>query len=147
MNKWLLLFLLGCASTKKPALPQGHDYAIKSLGPQGLIESRKFLTNRRNYLLALFEQSYDPYYGTPRWTSNCLLENQIGKILETSKGIFMVSRLYLNSTFELGFCSSMVHATGHYVVYYQCESDQYLTELRVPSGSFDEHFDWKNLCT
>ena len=147
MIRWMLLLVIGCANVEKTnqQLAPGHDYSIRLIAEQSLDESRKFITNKRNYLQALFEPRYDPYYNTPRWTDECLAENIIEEIRENDRGVFFVSKLNLNFNFESGFCSTPA-TSSYFVVYYHCSGTRALRELRVAAKSFNPSFDWTSLC-
>lgn len=148
MIKLIFLVLVGCASLKTEIqqLPVGKTYSIIPLAHQSLAESRKMMNNKRNFLLAIFEQYHDPYYNISRWTKECIDENQIGVVQESSDGIFFVSQLYLNHASEPGFCSSLYYAVKSYVVYYQCKGSQTYTQIRIPSDDFFSTFNWSKLC-
>ena len=148
MIKWLLVLLVGCASSQKGGLnlPPGFDYSIRNLAHQSLDESRKTITNKRNFLLALFEQSFDPYYGTPRWSEQCLAANRIGELKENSRGIYAASHLYMPPNLEPGFCPEVNYANPYYVVLFQCVGTNALMEVRVSAKSFDPKFDWTTIC-
>lgn len=148
MIKWFLILLVACASPKKSGLklPPGFDYSIRNIAQQSEPESRKTLTNKRNFLLALFEQSFDPYYGTPRWSEACLKENRIGEVQETSRGTYLVSKLYLANNFEPGFCPEIDQAVPYVVAIFHCRETQDLMEIRVPAKTFPTSFDWTSIC-
>lgn len=103
---------------------------IKDVPVTSRLEARKYIQNQRNYLVLLFEQSRDPYYGTPKWNEACLKANKIGEITDTPSHITLSSRLFLDKQGAPGFCfedASVVY--GQQVLVY-CEGDKVVRDLK-----------------
>lgn len=141
MIKWFIVFFVGCASVYEKSRPTS-----RILAQQTLKESRQTLTNKRNYLLALFTQSIDPYYHATRWSEECLAANKIGEIEETRKGLFFASQLVLNAELETGFCPTNPEAESYYVVTFHCHDQKQLREYRVKAREFSPSFKLERLC-
>ena len=154
MIKIFILFLLSaCASSGSVSfdpIPNGTKYELKHQDVSSDKEAIGILTNKRNFLLSLFEQSVDPYYGTPRWQESCLKENVIGEIQKTDKGIFFASRLTLNAEKNPGFCFSSMRMhekfAQYHVVHFHCFLQKKITALTIAATPENPVIDWKNLC-
>ncbi|MFL5783514.1 MAG: hypothetical protein ACJ76H_02820 [Bacteriovoracaceae bacterium] len=121
MIKFLLLILVaGCSTSRFPssARTRFQDFSSGK-------EAKNFIVNKANYLKLLFEQSHDPYYGTPRWTPECLDKNRVGKVEEKYGNTFLRNQLFLNNEYEPGFCQ------GSYsdVIWIQCKDEKRVTEI------------------
>lgn len=145
--KLFLSFLVACSSAPgdRLNLPSGIDFIVRSQAHQSITKSLNSIEDRRRYLLALFEQSYDLYYKTPRWSKKCLEENRIGVIEQTEKGIFFISQLVLSPRLEPGFCSGNDNFQRYYVAMIQCKDGE-LFELKVETVKIDPSFNWTSLC-
>lgn len=132
MTKFLpLLFLFACASSAPRAtkLPAGAVVVTKSFSTP--VEAKNFIRNKWNYINILFEQSHDPYYGTPRWPEDCLKRHEFGKITEASGNSFFLSRLLLNAKNEPGDCQG--HPSD--VIYLNCKDEALVHEIICPPGT------------
>lgn len=131
MIKFLFFFLLvACSSTpvtKKVA--ESENSIIKEIKVSSRSEAKKYIQNQRNYLVLLFEQSRDPYYGTPKWNEHCLRDNRIGKVEETSEAVYLSSRLFLNKEGSPGFCYGGEARYGQHIVLY-CEGSDKILDMR-----------------
>jgi hypothetical protein len=64
----------------------GVDWVqYKVLGARDAKEGRLIVESRREFLKEQLKQSYDPYYGTPRFSPECLSMNEVGEI-QTPQG-------------------------------------------------------------
>lgn len=119
MIKYFFFFLLfSCATAKLPTTAKVTEKNFSTAE-----EARHFVKNRLTYLRLLFEQSFDPYYNTPKWDPACLVANQIGKLQEKNGSLWFVSRLFLNENGDVGFCSgkmteiTLLHCPGEKKTY------------------------------
>lgn len=134
MTKWYLpfLFLLGCSTieTLEKKIQKTNPLEMKSVPVESRQEAKKYIQNQRNYLVLLFEQSRDPYYGIPKWKDECLRDNKIGDIVETEKSIVLTSRLYFDSKGTPGFCfGDSVIVYGQQIIVY-CEGDKVVKDMK-----------------
>lgn len=103
---------------------------IKDIPVNSRLEATKYIQNQRNYLVLLFEQSRDPYYGTPKWNEACLKANKIGEISDTPSHITLLSGLFLDKRGAPGFCfedATIVY--GQQVLVY-CKSDNIVRDMK-----------------
>lgn len=77
----------------------------------------------------LFEQSRDPYYGTPKWPEECLKANVIGERKSVGAALISVSQLVLDSKGLPGHCAG----TSHTVVMLYCDGQSVIQELKIPN--------------
>jgi hypothetical protein len=115
-------------------LKQNVGYQEKSIPVSTRDEARKVINNKINFIKMIFEQSTDPYFGTPRWSEYCLKLNSIGTPIETTNGIQVFSTLVLNSVGEPGYCSDAETQTRSHVVYIYCEGSKRVLEITYPFG-------------
>lgn len=134
----LLLFLLltSCSTAKKGPLVEkalNSEGAILKKVPLNSEEAAKrYIHNQRNFLKLLFEQSRDPYYGTPKWSEECLKENKIGDIDEDREKILLVSELYFNKEGNPGLCPGSPSAKkGSHIILY-CKGDNLVLDVKLP---------------
>jgi hypothetical protein len=130
----LLLLSASCASHIPYAqrVANAPGVFIKERPVQDLKQARHHIQNKVNFIKFTFEQSRDPYYGTPKWSDGCLKANKIGAIKETSKSIQVRSTLYLNESGEVGHCPENEKASEYLVSYYYCEGSGKVVEASVP---------------
>lgn len=119
---------------------------IKTIKVNNLERARVVMNNNLAFIRSIFEQSHDPYYGAEQWSEKCRQENVIGKVRETSKGLFANSKLYLNDQLENGFCSNDPKAKPYHRVYYYCLGATELRHLIVPFTQANQQTDWQTLC-
>lgn len=129
MIRVLLLLMLSSCATSGSSLPE--NVTVISREHSSVKEARNFIRNKWNYLSLLFEQSYDPYYNTPRWPPACLRQNTIGKIEEQKPHSYFLSRFLLNERKEIGFCDG----TETEVVFLHCENALKSYEIHCPPGT------------
>lgn len=133
-----LLLLAACSSMEslEKKIHGMQPIQMKSIPVASRLEAKKYIQNQRNYLVLLFEQSRDPYYGTPKWNAECLKANKIGEITDTPSYMIFSSRLFLDQQGAAGFCyqdTSIVY--GQQVIVY-CEGDKVVRDMKF--GSPDE---------
>lgn len=102
MIKILALIVLTSCATKVVTLPKSAKVTTKTFASSK--EAKNFVKNKWNYINILYEQSRDPYYGTPRWPEDCLKKHTFGKILEQHGNTFFLSTLLVNDKNEPGDC-------------------------------------------
>ena len=134
MTKWLLplAFLVACstAETIEKKIQKTDPLVMKTIPVESKSEAKKYIQNQRNYLVLLFEQSRDPYYGVPKWKDECLKANRIGEIIETDNRIVLSSKLYFDLKGTPGFCfgdASIVY--GQQIIIY-CEDDKVVKDMK-----------------
>lgn len=117
------LFVLFACATQSAQLPTSA--AVKTKTFASAKEAKNFVRNKWNYLQILFEQSRDPYYGTPRWPEECLKQHVFGKLQEKGQATYFVSRLLLNSEKAPGDC----RGTPADVIYLHCGEESVVREI------------------
>lgn len=95
-------------------------------------DAQYFIQNQLNFLGLLFQQSRDPYYGTPKWSEKCLKENVIGKIKHSPDGFWVESVLYLDASGFPGHCSETMGATESVLIFVFCQKEANLLEIKYP---------------
>lgn len=132
MIKLLPLFclLLACASKKSiDQVSSPVPPVIKRISVASTAEAKKYIQNQRNFLVLLFEQSRDPYYGTPKWSEDCLKQNQIGDIRETETYIALQAKLILRYM-EPGYCATDGRNKPGVQFIYFCKNTNEVVNLR-----------------
>ena len=142
-----LVVLSSCSSAR----PQWQDLATRPDYRQRLIpvsnldEAKKVMGNKVNFLKMLFEQTIDPYFGTPKWSPACLEINKVGEVLEITKGIQSTSDIILNPGGDPGYCLDKTVYKPSYVVYFYCEGMTGVTEIKFSKVEGEEKLPG-NLC-
>lgn len=128
MIKWLLcLLFISCASSRT-TLPPAAEVITKDFS--SLKEASNYIRNKHTYLTLLFEQSFDPYYGTPKWSQECLNRNTLSKIDTSHGNTGFSSQLILNHQNEPGFCEG----SSKDVIFVQCKDSIQVHEIRCSPG-------------
>ncbi len=128
-----LLVLFSCAHQKK-SLPSEAVISTKTFASAK--EARNHVRNKWNYFFLLFEQSHDPYYGTPKWSPDCLAKNKQGKLTEGQGHFFFLSEFLLNESKEPGHCQGK--ATE--VIFLHCQDSLNVFEIHCPPGACQSVF-------
>lgn len=128
-------FILSCASVPKKSPPPGAFVLTKTHTTEK--DARNSIRNKWNYIFLLFEQSHDPYYGTPKWSPECLKNNSLGKIKETNGNVFFLSRLILNDSKEPGHCVG----TDTTVIFLHCARELKTYEIHCSPGTCEKSFE------
>ncbi len=151
----MILLLVGACSTPKPStsgdlkqMLSGRPLTTISQPVSGSVEAEEILNRKYQYHLLLFEQSFDPYYGTPRYDEACLKENIVGKVMKTSRALILPMTLALNSQFEAGFCTNSTTQSSslHHMIYYHCIGSDSISRIVLTVNPGDENLDWGQLC-
>lgn len=125
----LLAFLLFTAcSSQVVTIP--HDAKVTTKTFASVTEAKNYVKNKWNYINILYEQSRDPYYGTPRWPEECLKKHQFGKVMEKHGNTFFLSHLLLNQKDEPGDCQGREAD----VAYLQCKGQTSVHEIICRPG-------------
>jgi hypothetical protein len=154
--RYLMFFLLVSACSSPTSKTSGDLKQMLSGRPlttitqpvSGSTEAEEILNRKYQYHLMLFEQSFDPYYGTPRYDEACLKENIVGKVMKTNRALILPMTLALNSQFEAGFCTnSTTQASSlHHMIYYHCIGSDSINRIVLAVKSGNENLDWGQLC-
>lgn len=128
MIKFFIFFLLISCAHQKKDLPADAIVLTKNFSSSK--EARNYVRNKWNYLFLLFEQSFDPYYNTPKWPLACLQKNQLGKIYEQSRGIIFTSTFLLNENKEPGHCQGL----STEVIFLHCQDSLSALEIHCSPG-------------
>lgn len=123
-----LLLLFNCAHEKK-AVPADMQITTKKFSSAK--EAKNFVRNRWNYIFLLFEQSHDPYYGTPKWSLPCLEQNKQGKLIEENGHTFFLSTFLLNEKNEPGQCTGK----STEVIFLHCQDSLNVHEIHCSPGN------------
>lgn len=128
---WIFL-LISCASDQRSVLlfKEIPGVVIKEIPLDNPTEAKKVINNHINFLKHLFTQSTDPYFGIPKWSKECLVENQIGEISEIDRSLQSTSTLYMDSNLAPGLCSSTVNAMKSHLIYLHCENEKVVYEVK-----------------
>lgn len=133
MIKFILFaFIISCSTSPRGSLPQ--EASVLKKNHSSVKEARNYIRNKWNYIYLLFEQSHDPYYGTPRWSQECLKNNTLGKVRENNGNIFFVSRFLLNDKKEPGFCEGI----DTEVIHLHCANDLATYEIHCAPGNCEK---------
>jgi hypothetical protein len=134
MTRYLLplLLLVSCSSSKTNwnNLKNEANYRAKLIPVNSRDEARKVINNKVNFIKMLFEQSKDPYFGTPRWSNYCLEINKIGTVTESTKGIQAISVLVLNQTGDPGYCNDRPDQARSRLIYLYCDGMDNVMEIK-----------------
>lgn len=126
---FLALLIISCASSRKVSFPSTAEITVKDFSSAK--EAQNFIRNKWNYFTLLFEQSHDPYYGTPKWPADCLKTNNFSKVQEAFGNVFFDSQLFLNNSKEPGFCSGNLRD----VIFLHCKDEPRIHEIVCPAGT------------
>lgn len=130
MTKLIIIFfsccLISCTTNPK------KNFKIKSIPAYDKKQARSIIQNHINFLQILFKQSHDPYYNVPKWSSQCLKENEIGELIESETKLQSNSLLYLSKTHEVGYCSQAEGTYLAHVIYIYCEKKNEVLEMKIP---------------
>ncbi len=112
----LVLMFIGCTSALKLAPADSETRLIKPA--PGIAEIRyklmktenseigqRMVAGRRSYLVDFYRQTQDPYFGTERWSADCLKKNQIDGLVETREATSFRARLTADEELKTGSCS------------------------------------------
>ncbi len=112
----VFLISIGCATALKLA-PASVETRLNNPAP-GVAEIRykllktesseigqRMVAGRRSYLVDFYRQTQDPYFGTERWSADCLQKNQIGSLIETREATSFRARLTADRELKTGSCS------------------------------------------
>jgi hypothetical protein len=143
------VLFVSCASnslkSELGSLSKRPDYHQKLIPVSSRDEAFKVIGNKTNFIKMIFEQTVDPYFGTPRWSEYCLGINQIGNVIESNNGIQSTSLLYLNKEGEPGFCNDRPELLHSYVIFLYCEGMKDVLEMRFIKRP-EENFPLNSLC-
>lgn len=133
---FLALLLIGCQE-QKSFLSEIKDDPTVILFKTPITseaEAKRLLQNKVNYLKLLFEQSREPYYGTPKWSEVCLKENKIGELTVTEGEMKTISTLYLDQEGGPGQCPDNPLAKKYIVLTLHCQGQDFVSEIRIPAS-------------
>lgn len=85
-------------------LPEVKKVKIKRIKTDSIEAGRSMVKNRRQFLADLFKQSQDPYFGTNRWSDDCLKRNQIGPQIDNATSVSFRAKLSANAELQPGAC-------------------------------------------
>ncbi|MCE3011618.1 MAG: hypothetical protein LW878_01005 [Proteobacteria bacterium] len=150
----MFLLLYACSAPKPKTVVDlnqrlsGRSLTTMSQPVTGSAEAEEIMNRKQSYHQSLFEQSFDPYYGTPRYDEACLKENFVGNVMKTNRVVVLPMTLALNQSFEPGFCTNSTTQSSslHHMVYYHCRGSSIVNRLIVPAKPGDENLDWEQLC-
>jgi hypothetical protein len=131
-----LLILVSCSSSSKTnwkTLKNEANYREKLIPVSSREEARKVINNKVNFIKMIFEQSKDPYFGTPRWSDQCMSINKIGTVTDSPNGIQAISFLILDHSGEPGFCNDRSNQARHSLIYLYCDGMKNVLEIKYPS--------------
>jgi len=103
--------------------------AVRRIPVDSKDQAKKVIENHVRYLRLLFEQSRDPYYGTPKWSDECLKANEIGESAAAGAALLSVSNLILDSKSQPGHCKGVSHT----VVMLYCDGQKEVQEIKIPN--------------
>lgn len=111
-------------ATKKEGLFQyvtRDAHIVNSYPAENFPEAKKVIILKTNYMHLLFEQSYEPSFGIPKWSDECLKANKIGPAKIEGDEIYAISELFVHYNGSLGHCEEgpRVFKALHVLVYCQ----------------------------
>lgn len=124
-----LLVLMSCAHQKKDSLFAEARIKVRNFSSPK--EARNFIVNKRNYIALLFEQSYDPYFATAKWSDECLARNPFGNVEEKNGNSYLVTQLVLGPEDEPGLCEGPAYD----VIWIQCKDETKVNEIICPANA------------
>jgi hypothetical protein len=134
--------LAGCAGREKGRTAADimavEQAKVRKIQVANRDEARKVMSNHLNFLKLQFEQSYDPYYGKPRWPEGCLQVNQVGDIIDSVKSLQSLSNLLLDRNGHAGHCLETESIKKSHLIYLWCESSTELIELKIPIEAVED---------
>jgi hypothetical protein len=112
----VLAFASACTTSKKLEMSQDLKTLEKPLPGIEAIRyqlskvessnsSKAMVTNRHRYLKDLFQQSKDPYFGTDRWSADCMSRNKIYDLETNADGFKYRAQLTASQDLRTGFCT------------------------------------------
>ncbi len=125
---FILVLIVGCAH-EKVSLPESAKVFTKDF--PSAKEAINSVINKRNYLQLLFEQSRDPYYGTPKWPEECLKQNTFDKLQHENGNSLFIAHLILNEKGDAGHCQG----NETEIIYLHCKDEAKSHEIHCPPGS------------
>lgn len=132
-----LLFFMGCSSVASAP----SNAIIRRIPVDSSEQAKKVIENHVRYLRMLFEQSRDPYYGTPKWSDECLKANVVGERLDVGSSFSSSSTLILDSKGAPGHCKGESHA----VIMLFCSGAKEVQEIKIPHP-LPDGFTEKSFC-
>ena len=156
--------LLGCMSCSQSSISSRPNTPSPSVDLEKLLSQRQanrisqdvsgnpealaLLRRKQSYYKALFQQSFDPYYGTPKFSEECLQENSISEIVTTDRGAFLAMTLVLSPTGDAGYCSKsdIAGITRSHMVYLVCGSETRVQRLIMKAEEAALSLPWADLC-
>jgi hypothetical protein len=119
-----MLLIVGCASVASPPT----NAIIRHIPVDSSEQAKKIIENHVRYLRMLFEQSRDPYYGTPKWSEECLKANVVGERMNAGSSFSSASTLILDSKGTPGHCKG----ESHRVIMLFCSGAKEVQEIKIP---------------
>ncbi len=98
-------------------------------------EGRSLVANRRQFLLSLLTQSYDPYFGIPQYSEDCLARNQVHDIQTQSDREFFKARLTVDDAGNPGECGQRARVSMTQVTF--CRKELLLVETHIQGKNAD----------
>jgi hypothetical protein len=123
----VLLALIACAHKEGPL--SGARVKAKTFSSPK--EANNYIVNKRNYIALLFEQSYDPYFATAKWSDECLARNTFGQVEEKNGHTYLVTQLILGPEDEPGLCEGEAFD----VIWLHCKDENTVNEIICPANS------------
>ena len=113
----LVLIAVGCTSALKLVATDAETRLIKPA--PGITEirykllktenpeiGRRMVAGRQSYLVDFYRQAQDPYFGTERWSPECLKKNRIDDLVDTKDATSFRARLTADDELKTGSCST-----------------------------------------
>ncbi|MES2527784.1 MAG: hypothetical protein V4598_11880 [Bdellovibrionota bacterium] len=122
-----LLSLLSCSTavTPKPSREKWKVFEITLTEGEALV----LIHQKKNFLTLTFEQFFDPYYQTFKWSNACIEGNKIGEVREEEKVILWHSILYTGPDFRTGFCPEYIGSVQSSFVMLYCRQSKKLIQV------------------
>ena len=131
--RWVILCTCcACAMGGRPDLAMVPGAVVNAIPVASDDEAVKVIDNKVRWLGFLFEQSRDPYYGTEKWSAECLAANQIGARRKIKGGALSLSRVVLDANRRPGLCPGASKSGAGVLLYLHCASDPMVREVTVP---------------
>jgi hypothetical protein len=143
ISKFALAFVIALAGCASPsALPLGLQVTTTDFASEQ--EASAYLGHQQKYFQLTFEQSHDPYYGTPRWSEDCLRDNQIGSIEKKGGHELIVSQFYYRGA--IGFCKQDVQVSLLRYVLVKCQGKAQVKLILCGVDVCKANESWESVC-
>ena len=128
VSSLILLFLVSCSTATNMNL-NNKNWKVSEMTLKEE-EALQLIKDKKIFLTLTFEQFFDPFYQTFKWSKSCIEENKIGEVREEEKIILWHSIVYTGPDFRTGFCSEYPGSVQTSLVMLYCRKTHKLYQVR-----------------